>query len=385
MRSENSISGHSILDRIEEELNSLRTGSLYRYLDASRQWDFCSNDYLGLASHPELIGAVGAAANSADKAGSTGSRLLSGHHRIWEDLENQFARFLGCESALYFGSGYAANVGLLSSIARREDTVYSDASNHASLIDGIRLSGCRKVVFPHLDLDFLDTALGRNDGAGEKFIVVESLFSMDGDRTPIEELALLADRHGAGLIVDEAHAVGVYGTKGRGLIPDNIRRSDVLIAAVYTCGKALASPGAFVAGSQRLIDFLVNSARTFIFSTALPPYIAGQVSAALKLASAADPERAQLIARSDRLRRGLSKHKINTGHSNSQIVPVIIGSNEKALAATESLARAGFSIRPIRPPTVPEGTARLRLSVTADTDEDSIDRLVKGIAELESE
>ena len=261
--------------------------------------------------------------------------------------------------------------------------MYSDASNHASLIDGIRLSGCRKIIFPHLDLDFLESALARDDDRGERFIVVESLFSMDGDRAPISDLARLADRYGAALIIDEAHATGVYGTAGCGLIPHEIRGSELLIASVYTCGKALASPGAFVAGSSRLIEFLVNHARTFIFSTALPPYIAAQVSTALKLAAAADTERRQLGEQSRRLRDRLSNQGVHIGNSDSQIVPVHLGTNETSIAATEQLKEAGFSIRPIRPPTVPEGTARLRLSVTADISTTSIDSLADAIAALD--
>ena len=283
----------------------------------------------------------------------------------------------------FFGSGYLANVGLLSSIARGEDIVYSDASNHASLIDGIRLSGCRKVIFPHLDLDFLESALAEDDRRGERFIVAESVFSMDGDCAPIDELAKLADRYGAGLIIDEAHATGVYGPAGCGRISDEIRNSDLLIAAVHTCGKALASPGAFVAGSRHLTEFLINKARTFIFSTALPPYIAAQVSAALKLVANAETKRRQLQKQSHRLRNLLSNQHINTGNSDSQIVPVFLGTNQTAVTATEQLKESGFSINPIRPPTVPEGTARLRLSVTAETSTQSIDGLVDAIAALD--
>ena len=383
MRPKHSVSGYSTLDRIERELNALRAKSLYRQLDASAELDFCSNDYLGMAHHPDLIAAIAAATATTKRVASTGSRLLSGHHQCWERLEHEFAEFINVESSLFFGSGYAANVGLLSSIVRREDTVYSDASNHASLIDGIRLSGCHKVIFPHLDLDFLESALAENDDRDERFIVVESLFSMDGDRAPIGDLARLADRYGAGLIVDEAHATGVYGAGGHGLIPDEIRRSDMLIAAVYTCGKALASPGAFVVGSCRITEFLVNHARSFIYSTALPPYISGQASAALKLVAGADAERQRLDDLSRRLRDGLSNHGVNIGNSDSQIVPVFLGSNEVAVAATKQLEEAGFSIRPIRPPTVPEGTARLRLSVTADISTKSIDDLVDAIAALD--
>jgi 8-amino-7-oxononanoate synthase len=369
--------------RFETELDRLRQDSLYRRLHAAERPDFCSNDYLGLAHSAALIEAAASAAAGAKRAGSTGSRLLSGHGPEWEALEAEFAQFAGAESSLYLGSGYAANVGLLSAVIRPEDTVFSDASNHASLIDGIRLSGGRKVIVPHLDLDAFETALASDDGTGERFIVVESLYSMDGDRAPIDDLATLAGRYRAGLIIDEAHATGVFGRQGRGLISDTVRESDVLIAAVHTCGKALASPGAFVTGSRNLVDFLINTARTFIFSTALPPFVAGQVSAAIRLVREADEERARVLAHAARLREGLRGHGIDIGAADAQIVPVMLGSNRNAVEAAERLAGDGFLIRPIRPPTVPVGTARLRLSVTADTHEDTIDKVIEAIAAID--
>jgi 8-amino-7-oxononanoate synthase len=373
---------NGVSSRFEDELKELRAGSLYRRLTAAEQPDFCSNDYLGLSRDPMLIGEVRKALASAQSVSSTGSRLLSGHGPQWEALESEFATFVGTGAALFMGSGYAANLGLLGAMLRPDDTVYSDASNHASLIDGMRLSGCRKVIFPHLDLDFLEDSLAAGSGPGERFIVVESLFSMDGDRTPFDELAWLAERYDAGLIVDEAHATGVFGADGRGLIPDRIRRSGMLIAAVYTCGKALASPGAFVAGSPQMVELLVNKARTFIFSTAPPPYVAAQVSAAVRRAKTAALRRQEVRDRAERLRGGLRSVGIDTGASDSQIVPVIVGSNQQAVAVTDRLREDGFIIRPIRPPTVPEGTARLRLSVTADTSLSSIDRVIEAIGSL---
>ena len=375
-----SVSTHARFDR---ELKRLRADSLDRNPVFANALAFCSNDYLGLARNPALIEAAVEALHSADRVASTGPRLLSGNAAEWESLEEEFAEFVNTDSALYFGSGYAANVGLLSAVPRPEDTIYSDALNHASLIDGIRLSRSRKVVFPHLDLDFLEAALAQDTNRGEKFIVVESLFSMEGDRAPMDDLARLAERYGAGLIVDEAHAAGVLGPAGRGLIPSALRSSDLLVAAVYTCGKALASPGAFVTGRRLLTEFLINRARTFIFSTALPPHIAGQVSAALKLAAGADRARQRLARQAARLRDNLAGRGVGTGNSDAQIIPVILGSNENAVDATRQLQSAGFRIQPIRPPTVPEGTARLRLSVTADTPTPEIDKLTDAIAGLE--
>lgn len=383
MRPEPRSSAGETDDRLGETLDRLRAEDRYRELSVLATPDFSSNDYLGLARNPELADAVVRAVRSSDRTASTGPRLLSGNAREWEALEAEFAAFAGTEAALYFGSGYAANVGLLGALLRREDTVYSDALNHASLIDGIRLSRAKTVVVPHGDLDYLESALALDAGTGERFIVVESVFSMDGDRAPMDDLILLAERFGAGLIIDEAHAVGVFGTRGRGLIPNALRSSRLLVAAVYTCGKALASPGAFVAGSGRLIRFLVNRARTFVFSTALPPYVAAQVSAALRLSADADDARLRLHERALRLRSGLSERMVDIGRSDTQIVPWMLGSSQRAVAAAERLTGAGFRVRPIRPPTVPEGTDRIRLTVTAETPPAAIDGLIRAVGGAE--
>jgi 8-amino-7-oxononanoate synthase len=234
-------------ERMERELVSLESGALYRHLepfDAEDGFSFCSNDYLGLSHHPALAEAVQAAIEASDRVSATGSRLLSGHVGAWSALEEGFAAWVGAEASLFFGSGYAANIGLLSAVVRPTDTVYSDAHNHASLIDGIRLSSCRKVIFPHLDLTCLEDSLRNSDGdRGERFIVVESVYSMDGDVAPIDDLARLAERYGAGLIIDEAHATGVSGAEGRGQIPQSLRDSDLFVASVHTAGKALAASG----------------------------------------------------------------------------------------------------------------------------------------------
>ena len=371
------------IERLERELESLESGSLYRRLEpfeSAGGFCFCSNDYLGLSRHPALGQAVRAALEGSDRVSSTGSRLLSGHVAAWSALEKGFAAWVGTEDSLFFGSGYAANMGLLAAIARDADTVYSDAANHASLIDGVRLSGCRKVVFPHLDLTFLEDALRRDGGSrGERFIVVESIYSMDGDMAPIGDLAQLADRYGAGLIVDEAHATGVVGGEGRGAIPQHIRESGLFVASIHTAGKALAASGAFVAGSRTLKEFLINRARTFIFSTALPPYLAAQVAAGIRLAARAEDRRAVLAANARRLRTRLREAGFDTGRSVSQIVPVLLGSNEEALATAAWLQSEGFRVRAIRPPTVPEGTSRLRLSVTADLTPETADRLIDAL------
>src|SRR3984957_16748873 len=280
--------------RMAEDLDRLRGESQLRTLEIPNGINLCSNDYLGLAGDPRLKRAVIDAVSRAELVGSTGSRLLSGNSREWEELESDFARFAGTEAALYFGSGYAANVGLLGSVLKHGDVVFSDALNHASLIDGIRLSNALKVKYPHGDLEFLENALRKHaGGSGARVIVTESVFSMEGDVAPIELLLRLAKDYGAEVIVDEAHATGVWGPQGSGIVAGLGCQRDVL-AIVHTCGKALASAGAFVCVGEPLKKFLVNYARTFIFSTAMPPYLAGQIRAALDLATAADGERAHL-------------------------------------------------------------------------------------------
>jgi 8-amino-7-oxononanoate synthase len=364
---------------LESGLRGLEAQSRRRSLAEIRGVNFCSNDYLGLAEHPALKKAVAEAVQRATRTGGMGSRLLSGQATAWQEIEEEFARFAGTEAALYFGSGYAANLGLLTSLLKKEDLVFSDALNHASLIDGMRFSGARKFIYPHLDLNVLEAGL-RNHAQDRcrKLIVTETVFSMDGDVAPVTELLALADRHGAGVIVDEAHATGVHGPSGRGIASEH-GNMQYLAAAVHTCGKALASAGAFVCGSAVLKEHLINHARTFIFSTAMPPYMAEQIRAALQLALAMDKEREELLVRAKRLAAGLRSQGWDTGNSATQVVPVIIGENEEAIAAAEFLQRESFAVRAIRPPTVPQGSARLRFSLTCGIAEDEIARLENGM------
>lgn len=366
----------STIDSLRAELESLEVRQEFRRLRQMEGFNLCSNDYLGLSTDPRLSAVVAAALEAGTPVASTGSRLLSGNAPEWERLESDFGRFVGTEAALFFGSGYAANLGLLAAILREDDSVFSDESNHASIIDGIRLSRARKVIFPHLDLNFLEDALRRGGSAGRKFIVVESLFSMEGDRAPVSELLSLAGRFGAELIVDEAHATGVCGPSGRGLVAA-AGANERVFASVHTCGKALASAGAFVCGPETLKQFLVNRARTFIYSTALPPYFAAQIAKAVEIVAGAGAERRLLLDLAGFLRMRLQAAGFNIGTSDAQIVPVLLGGNETAIHYARELNRRGFAVRPIRPPTVPEGTSRLRLSVTTKLSEEILDRLVK--------
>jgi 8-amino-7-oxononanoate synthase len=352
-------------ERILAELADLESLTQLRHLETVRGIDFNSNDYLGLSVDPRLKQAIREALEAAPRVASGGSRLLSGHDDVWTAIENEAAQWLGAEAALYFTSGYAANMGLLSAALGPEDVVFSDSANHASLIDGIRLTKCKRVIFPHLDLNALEAGLRwSHSGSGARLIVVESIFSMDGERAPLRDLASLATRYGAELIVDEAHATGICGPDGRGCVAEAGLGGPVF-ATIHTCGKALAAAGAFVCGSAALRRFLINRARTFIFNTALPPYFAAQVGAGMRLAASAETERRRVRDLSVFLRNELQGNEFDTAGSDSHLVPVVLGANETALAFALRLQAAGYGIRAIRPPTVPPGTARLRISLTA--------------------
>ncbi len=360
---------------LEEGLRELETRSRRRSLEEIRGVNLCSNDYLGLAECVELRAAVLEAVRGAERVGGSGSRLLSGHAGVWDEVEEEFAGVVGTKAALYFGSGYAANVGLLTSLLTKNDVVFSDELNHASLIDGVRLSGARKIIYPHLDWNALESGLREHAReSGRKFVVSETVFSMDGDVVALGELAGLAERYGAAVILDEAHATAVHGPAGRGIaagagLPPSV------VAMTHTCGKALGSAGAFVCGSAALREHLINHARTFIFSTAMPPYMAGQILAALRLAAGMDAQRAELLARSRRLAASLRAQGWDTAGSSTQIVPVVVGGDEEALAAAGFLQQQGFAVRAIRPPTVKEGSARLRFSVTCAIAANELERL----------
>jgi 8-amino-7-oxononanoate synthase len=367
---------------LEQGLSDLEARSQRRSLAEIAGVDLCSNDYLGLAPEPAMREAVLQAVREAPRMAGTGSRLLSGHLDLWEEIEQEFANFAGTQAALYFGSGYAANIGLLTSLLATNDVVFSDELNHASLIDGIRLSGARRMIYPHGDMNALEAALlTAEHHGGRKFVVTETVFSMDGDVVPLPDLLGLCQRFGVVAILDEAHATAVHGPSGRGISAEvgaaKVEIADVVI--VHTCSKALSSAGAFVCGSPALKEHLINHARTFIFSTAMPPYMAGQIRAALRLARGMDARRAELLARSRRLAAGLRSQGFDTAASSTQVVPVVVGGNEETLALAEYLQQRGFAVRAIRPPTVKHGRARLRLSITTAIPEDELKRLEEAL------
>jgi len=356
---------------LQRDLEETEAHGLRRTLRLPQGLDLVSNDYLGLATHPHLMERMSAALREVG-AGAGGSRLLRGHQPCFEALEPRLAAFCGSAAALLFSSGYAANLGLLTALVSRDDLVLSDERNHASLIDGLRLCGARRLVFPHQNLDVVERAL-RSPRPRRTFIVTESVFSMDGDLTPLADLAHLAEEHGALLIVDEAHATGLYGTRGSGRVEELGLRERVL-ATIHTGGKALGSGGAWVAGPAELRDTLVNHARSFIFSTAPLPILTAALSAALDLVATEPQRRDEVQRKAELLRSELRRRDIDTGASASAIVPVIVGYNETAVALQRGLAAAGFDARAVRPPAVPEGTARLRVTARYPIADDDLRR-----------
>ena len=346
---------------LAEALAARERAGLGRKMDPGRGLvDLASNDYLGLAAHPHLSERACAAVSSLG-VGSGGPRLLAGRRDAFTGLEERLAVFSGTEAALLFGSGYAANLGLLTAVVGWDDVVLSDSRNHASLIDGIRLTGARKVVYPHGDVAAIGAAL-RQPRAGRAFVVTESVFSMDGDLAPLAEIVETAERHGGLVMVDEAHATGLYGARGAGRV-EELGLSQRVLATVHTGGMALGSAGAWVAGSQLLVDTLMQTARPFVFTTAPMPALAGALDAALDIV-AAEPERRAEVHRKARLLRGAfpAVGALASAHS-SPILPLHVGANDAALALQEALQAEGFECRAIRPPMVPQGTARLRVTV----------------------
>jgi 8-amino-7-oxononanoate synthase len=356
----------SLSVRLTERLSAIDDYGLRRTLRPPAGIDLCSNDYLGLAEHPRSKQRM-ADAVIAEGVGSTGSRLLRGERSGFARVEEKFARFKGTERSLYFSSGYLANLAVLTTFSEDGDVIFSDERNHASLIDGARLSRARRVVFPHNNVEALEQLLGENSATGQKFVVVESLFSMDGDQAPLAEYAALCRATGTELIVDEAHAVGVYGERGRGLAAD-------VFVSINTAGKAMGVSGAFVAGPADAIEYMIQRARPFIFSTAPPPAVAAALEASLEAIDTEPERRERLLARSHYLRERLGL----TG--DSPIIPIIIGENERAVRVAHELQAAGFDVRAIRPPTVPVGTARLRVTVNQGLSEEVLDRFVAALA-----
>ncbi|MDR3448398.1 MAG: 8-amino-7-oxononanoate synthase [Alphaproteobacteria bacterium] len=357
------------------ELDRLKALGRQRSLRLPAGIDFSSNDYLGLANHPALRAAAIEALQNGIEIGAAGSRLLRGHRQAHEDLENFAAAYYGCPRALFFANGFMANYALLTTLVGRHDIVVYDALCHASMRDGLHAVGCRTVKVMHNDLNAFEEALKKPRAAGSHlFILVESIYSMDGDVAPVRDLLDLAEKYDGLLIVDEAHGTGVSGPTGRGETEG--MPHDRLIS-LHTCGKALGVSGALVCAGNEIIDYLINAARPFIYSTAPMPLQAVLVKRALEIVCDEPERRAQLAALKAHAAKCLPGIAIN-----SQIVPIIIGEDSTAVTLAGKLQAQGFDIRAIRPPAVPEGTARLRLSLHVGLTPEDIERAAVAMHDL---
>jgi 8-amino-7-oxononanoate synthase len=352
-------------------------------LDGREVINFSSNNYLGLANHPSLCKAAKEAIDRYG-CGSGASRLISGNMTLHEELESKIAELKGTEAALVFNSGFQANTGILSTLVGEGDVVLSDALNHASIIDGCRLSRAKVVVYGHCDIDQLERSLRDAPSNARKLIVTESLFSMDGDEAPLADIVNLAEKHGAMVMVDEAHATGVYEPSGAGLVA-KLGLGDRVPIQMGTLGKALGGFGAYVAGSKALRELLINRCRSFIFTTSLPPAVMAMGMAAIDLVMR-EPERRQALWNNcEELRAGLKELGYSLGGSQSQILPLMVGDATACMRFSEKLLDGGIFAQGIRPPTVPAGTSRLRITLMATHRPEHIDQALRVFKEVAQE
>jgi 8-amino-7-oxononanoate synthase len=378
------------LDWLQPQLDQLARDHLRRYatmrrgpqgavieIDGRRLINFGSNDYLGLAADGRLAAAAMEAV-ARQGFGSGASPLVTGRSESQADLEQALADFEQTEAALVFPSGFAANVGTVTALAERGDVVFSDAKNHASLIDACRLSRADVQVYRHADAGHLRQLLGTAANYRRRFIVSDTIFSMDGDPAPLVELVELAERFHAVLIVDEAHATGVFGAGGRGLC-EALHVEHSVAVRIGTLSKALGSVGGFVAGQRRLIDWLMNRARPFVFSTALPAACHQASLAALQRVREQPARGAELLRRAQRWRAALAERGWNTGQSASQIIPIVVGDPQRTMALAERIRAHGLLVPGIRPPTVPDGESLLRVSVSLAHQEEHGERLLEAL------
>jgi 8-amino-7-oxononanoate synthase len=362
-------------------LSELAERGRYRHLAPRTGVDFSSNDYLGLAESDALRVAIEGALARGVPIGAGGSRLLRGNHAEHEALEAEASDFFGAESALFFASGFLANVAIFATLPQRGDLVVYDELVHASAHDGMRLGRAERVAARHNDAQAFDDAVRRwraAGGRGRPWVAVETLYSMDGDRAPLDELAEVARRHDGMLVIDEAHATGVLGPDGRGLGAKFEGAENVV--TLHTCGKALGVVGALVCASRDICDFIVNRGRPFIFATAPSPLMAAAVRAALDICRN-EPQRREALA--DLVEDVSAELTLKTGlpPSGSQILPIVVGGDVGAVGLANAMQRYGYDIRAIRPPTVPEGTARLRIALTLNTDIATVRQMIGHLAE----
>ncbi len=377
---------------LQRELDTLRSDGLYRWLrkidgaigprmrvDGRETIVLAGSDYLGLASHPRL---KEAARRAIDRYGCSASaaRLISGNHDLYPQLEGRLARFKQTEAALVFSTGYLANIGVISALMDPQDVVFSDELNHASIVDGCRLSRAEVRVFPHNDVAALERLLESETSARRKLIVVDGLYSMDGDLAPLDEIVVLAERYGCMTMVDDSHGTGVLGKAGRGTAEATgmLGRIDIETGSL---AKALGGFGAYVVGSRTLIEYLINRARSFIFTCAMPPAVLATVLEALAVIEE-EPERRQRLSENCRyLREGLRKVGFDVGRSESHIIPLMVGEGQRTMRFCQELLDRGVFAQGIRYPSVPRGTERIRLTLTASHSKADLDAALKAIAE----
>ncbi len=382
------------MKELEAELEARRAAGLYRQrrrldsaqgvvtvIDGHPVISFCGNDYLGLAAHPALRAAATSAIDQYG-VGSGASHLVNGHHGLHDECERRLAELCGRERALLFSSGYAANLSVASALLGREDQLFEDRLNHASLIDGARLSRARVTRYRHNDLEQLTGLLDRATPARRRLIVTDGVFSMDGDVADLDGLVALAESHQAWLQVDDAHGFGVLGERGAGLVEQSGLDQQQVPVLVGTLGKAMGSAGAFVAGSEALIETLIQHARPYIYSTASPPALAAATLAALELLETEAWRRHRLHENIARFRTRADTLGITLMPSATAIQPLVIGDNETTLQLSADLFERGYHVAAIRPPTVPAGSARLRITLSAAHEPAHIDGLLETLAKL---
>ncbi|WP_266159127.1 8-amino-7-oxononanoate synthase [Dyella silvatica] len=349
-------------------------------LDGKQLLSFCSNDYLGLAQHPQLIAALKRVVDD-EGVGSTSAHLICGHRAEHAALEETLAEWTGRERALLFSTGYMANLGVLQALLGADDICVQDKLNHACLLDGAKLSGAELKRYPHGDIGAAARQLGTRPHAAA-LLATDGVFSMDGDIAPLRELATLCSREGASLMVDDAHGIGVLGDEGAGsVLAAGLGQHEVPVL-MATLGKALGCHGAFVAGSASLIDGLLQSARPYIYTTAMPPALAAAASAAVRLARAENWRRERLAALIKRFQQGAAQLGLALMPSATAIQPLLFGDADAALAAAKALEQQGFLVSAIRPPTVPKGQARLRITLSAAHEDEHLDQLLEALGKL---
>ncbi|MCB2181650.1 MAG: 8-amino-7-oxononanoate synthase [Desulfobulbaceae bacterium] len=338
---------------------------------ASPLLDFSSNDYLALSTHHEVISSSRRYLELAG-SGAGAARLMSGNLAMYDKLEKKVAELKGQESALLFGSGYMANCGVIPALVGRGDVIFTDRLNHASIYDGCLLSRAKLVRFHHNDMNHLEEQLGKHRGHGKALIIVESLYSMDGDRCPLRDVVQLKEKYQCLLMVDEAHATGVFGKNGGGIIEEE-GVADKVDIAMGTFGKALGSYGAYIAASEKRVQYLINRARTFIYSTGLPPSVIGASLAGIKITQEQPQLRRELHEKVALFKAALQQAGV-TDTGPSQIIPILIGESAKAVDLAEKLREMGIFATAVRPPTVPDGTARLRFSITRHLSDEALEQ-----------